>query len=187
MTDSQGRKVDFKNAVVIMTSNIGARLLDEKKTVGFATGDDAATREDEENRSIIMNELKKYFRPELLNRIDDIIVFHKLTREDINKIARRMFRTLENRLEQLDIRLVVTPEAVGKIGEVGFDDLYGARPLRRAITARIEDPISELMLEGKVKAGGCVTVGVGENGAFTFDCAGNAAPEAETPAPPEEA
>ena len=187
LTDSQGRKVDFKNAVIIMTSNIGARLLDEKRTVGFATGDDAATREDEENRSIIMNELKKYFRPELLNRIDDIIVFHKLTREDIAKIAQRMFHTLETRLEQLDIRLVVTPEAIEKIGEVGFDDLYGARPLRRAITARVEDPISELMLEGKVKAGGTVTVGVGENGQFSFDCTAGEAPKAEEHTPAQDA
>ena len=187
LTDSQGRKVDFKNAVIIMTSNIGARLLDEKRTVGFATGDDAATREDEENRSIIMNELKKYFRPELLNRIDDIIVFHKLTREDIAKIAQRMFHTLETRLEQLDIRLVVTSEAIEKIGEVGFDDLYGARPLRRAITARVEDPISELMLEGKVKAGGTVTVGVGENGQFSFDCTAGEAPKAEEHTPAQDA
>ncbi|WP_205411107.1 ATP-dependent Clp protease ATP-binding subunit [Massiliimalia massiliensis] len=169
LTDSQGRKVDFKNAVIIMTSNIGARLLDEKKTVGFATGNDAASKEQEENRSIIMNELKKYFRPELLNRIDDIIIFNKLTRADIAEIATRMFSTLEKRLEQLDIHLKVTPEAVEKIGEAGFDDVYGARPLRRAITARIEDPISELMLEGKVKSGGLVTVGV-KDGEFSFDC-----------------
>ena len=169
LTDSQGRKVDFKNAVIIMTSNIGARLLDEKKTVGFATGNDAASKEQEENRSIIMNELKKHFRPELLNRIDDIIIFNKLTRADIAEIATRMFSTLEKRLEQLDIHLKVTPEAVEKIGEAGFDDVYGARPLRRAITARIEDPISELMLEGKVKSGGLVTVGV-KDGEFSFDC-----------------
>lgn len=169
LTDSQGRKVDFKNAVIIMTSNIGARLLDEKKTVGFATGNDAASKEQEENRSIIMNELKKYFRPELLNRIDDIIIFNKLTRADIAEIATRMFSTLEKRLEQLDIHLKVTPEAVEKIGEAGFDDVYGARPLRRAITARIEDPISELMLEGKVKSGGLVTVGV-KDGEFSFNC-----------------
>ncbi len=116
-----------------------------------------------------MNELKKYFRPELLNRIDDIIIFNKLTRADIAEIATRMFSTLEKRLEQLDIHLKVTPEAVEKIGEAGFDDVYGARPLRRAITARIEDPISELMLEGKVKSGGLVTVGV-KDGEFSFDC-----------------
>lgn len=185
LTDSQGRKVDFKNAVIIMTSNIGARLLDEKKTVGFATGNDAASKEQEENRSIIMNELKKYFRPELLNRIDDIIIFNKLTRADIAEIATRMFSTLEKRLEQLDIHLKVTQEAVEKIGEAGFDDVYGARPLRRAITARIEDPISELMLEGKIQAGELVTVGV-KNGDFSFDCSGSVPAEPTAENTPEE-
>lgn len=183
LTDSQGRRVDFKNAVIIMTSNIGARLLDEKKTVGFATGADVANKEAEENRSMIMNELKKYFRPELLNRIDDIIVFNKLTREDIAQIAGRMFYTLESRLASLDITLKVTPEALDKIGEAGFDDVYGARPLRRAITAQIEDPISELMLEGKIKANGTVTVGVKE-GKFSFDCSEEIPedPKPDTPA-----
>ena len=183
LTDSQGRRVDFKNAVIIMTSNIGARLLDEKKTVGFATGADVANKEAEENRSMIMNELKKYFRPELLNRIDDIIVFNKLTREDIAQIAGRMFHTLESRLASLDITLKVTPEALDKIGEAGFDDVYGARPLRRAITAQIEDPISELMLEGKIKANGTVTVGVKE-GKFSFDCSEEIPedPKPDTPA-----
>lgn len=167
LTDSQGRKVDFKNAVVIMTSNIGARLIEEKKNLGFASADINREKEEEENRSVIMNELKRHFRPELLNRIDDIIIFHKLTQEDIAKIAGKMLGGLEKRLQELEITMKVSPEAIEKIGSIGFDDTYGARPLRRAITAQVEDRISELMLEGKLHQGDTFTLGVEDN-EFTF-------------------
>lgn len=167
LTDSQGRKVDFKNAVIIMTSNIGARLLEEKRNVGFIA-EENRKREEENNRSIIMNELKKYFRPELLNRIDDIIVFHKLTQEDIGKIAGKMLHTLQDRLAQMEITMKISEEAITKIAKIGFDDVYGARPLRRAITSEIEDKVSELMLEGKIKSGMTFTLGVAED-QFTFE------------------
>ncbi len=167
LTDSQGRKVDFKNAVIIMTSNIGARLLDEKKNLGFVT-EKEAEKEEENNRSIIMNELKKFFRPELLNRIDDIIIFHKLTQENIEQIAQKMLHTLEKRLQEMDIIMQVTPEAIHKIAQIGFDDVYGARPLRRAITSQIEDKISELMLEGKIQKGDTFALTVKDD-AFDFE------------------
>ncbi len=159
LTDSQGRKVDFKNTVIIMTSNIGARLIDEHKSVGFST-DDNKKSSDEENRSIIMGELKRYFRPELLNRIDDIIIFHKLSQEDIKLIAGKMLANLQNRLNDLDINITFTDNAIEKISKIGFDEVYGARPLRRAITSQIEDKISELMLEGKINKNDNVTVDV---------------------------
>ena len=167
LTDSQGRKVDFKNAVIIMTSNIGARLLEEKKNLGFVTEKDVK-KEEENNRSIIMNELKKFFRPEMLNRIDDIIIFHKLTQENIEQIAQKMLHTLENRLKELEITMKTTPEAIHKIAQIGFDDVYGARPLRRAITSQIEDRVSELMLEGKIQKGDTFTLTVKED-AFDFE------------------
>ena len=127
-----------------------------------------AEKEEENNRSIIMNELKKFFRPELLNRIDDIIIFHKLTQENIEQIAQKMLHTLEKRLQEMDIIMQVTPEAIHKIAQIGFDDVYGARPLRRAITSQIEDKISELMLEGKIQKGDTFALTVKDD-AFDFE------------------
>ena len=166
LTDGQGRKVDFRNTVIIMTSNIGARAIEEKKNLGF--GGSAEVTSDEESRTIIQNELKKYFRPELLNRIDEIIIFHKLTQPEIDEIARKMLHTLANRMEDLDIHLSVTDAAVEKLGKVGYDPVYGARPLRRTITNSLEDAISEKMLEGEIKAGDTVTVDVKDD-KFTFE------------------
>ena len=166
LTDGQGRKVDFRNTVIIMTSNIGARAVEEKKNLGF--GGSAEVASDEESRSIIQSELKKYFRPELLNRIDEIIIFHKLTQPEIDEIARKMLHTLANRMEELDIHLTVTDAAVEKLGKVGYDPVYGARPLRRTITNSLEDAISEKMLEGAIKAGDTVTVDVKDDN-FTFE------------------
>ncbi len=166
LTDGQGRKVDFRNTVIIMTSNIGARAIEEKKNLGFGGSAEAAS--DEENRSIIQSELKKYFRPELLNRIDEIIIFHKLTQPEIDEIARKMLQTLAHRMEDLDIHLSVTDAAVEKLGKVGYDPVYGARPLRRTITNSLEDAISEKMLEGNIKAGDTVTVDVKDDN-FTFE------------------
>lgn len=169
LTDSQGRKVNFKNAVIIMTSNIGARLLEEQRNLGFSasTEKEKQKKDDENNRSILMNELKRHFRPELLNRIDDIIVFHKLSKEHIQQIASKMLNILIGRLKEMDITLTVTPEALEKISEVGFDDAYGARPLRRAITSQIEDCISEKMLEGIIQKGKSVALTV-VDGKFDF-------------------
>ena len=153
LTDSQGRTVDFRNSVIIMTSNVGARHLTEtRKSLGFAA-QDAGDSSDTAMREAVMEELKKTFRPEFLNRVDDIIVFNKLTQQDIEKIASKMLDTVVQRMEDMDIHISFTPVCVTEIAKEGFDPVYGARPLRRAIVSKIEDMLSEEMLEGKLKAG----------------------------------
>lgn len=170
LTDSQGRHVNFRNTVIIMTSNVGARIITEKqKSIGFFGGDENSVRSDEEMRNAVLGELKQLFRPEFLNRVDDIIVFQKLAQADIERIAGNLLRGLGNRLADLEINAVFTDEAVSAVAKDGFDDLYGARPLKRAIMSRIEDPISEKMLEGSLKSGGTVTVDY-KDGQFVFDC-----------------
>ena len=167
LTDSQGRKVDFKNTVVIMTSNIGARRISERKAFGF--GENSDKHNDQSKiKEDVMSELRREFRPELLNRIDDIIVFQQLSKEDIQEIARRMLRTLSKRVsEQMNVELTFSDEAVSAISDAGFDPVYGARPLRRAIQTNIEDALSEQILEGKIKAGEKVECGYAD-GAYTF-------------------
>lgn len=154
LTDSQGRKVDFKNCIIIMTSNVGAKLIAQsgQGTLGFAPAD-SETMSEKRIREAVMGELKNVFRPEFINRVDDIIVFHQLGKDDINEIAKRMLSTLGKRVGELDIELEFSDEAVDAIGKAGFDPVYGARPLRRAIQQRIEDKLSEEMLEGKLEAG----------------------------------
>jgi len=159
LTDSQGRKVDFRNTVIIMTSNLGARMITENKSLGFSAGDSGKTERDYERiKSDVMSEVKRAFRPEVLNRVDDIIVFHQLTDDDIKQIAVKMLENLSKRLLQNGIEARFTEKAVSAIGGKGFDAIYGARPLRRAIQSDIEDLIAEEMLEGKVKDGDKITV-----------------------------
>jgi len=153
VTDSQGKTVDFKNTVIIMTSNVGARLITEKQnTLGFAQSS-GESKDFEKIKELVMGELKNLFKPEFLNRVDDIIVFHKLTKEDTAQIAEKMLETLKAKLTEMDISLEFTPEAVAALAEKGYDPLYGARPLRRVIQSEIEDTVSERMLEGTVTAG----------------------------------
>ncbi len=153
VTDSQGKTVDFKNTVVIMTSNVGARLITERQSsLGFTQGDSAAG-DFEKIKETVMGELKNLFKPEFLNRVDDIIVFHKLTKEDTAKIAGKMLGTLTGKLAELGVEIEFTPEAVELIAEKGYDPAYGARPLRRVIQSELEDVISERMLEGSIAAG----------------------------------
>ncbi len=170
LTDAQGRRVDFKNTVIIMTSNVGARLITEKRSFGFGDADTNSSQDeaDRRNRENVMAELKKTFRPEFLNRVDDTIVFHQLTEEDIRAIAGRMLRSLDRRVQDLEITLSVADEAIAQLAKVGFDPVYGARPLRRAIQSKIEDPLAEKLLEGQFKAGECVRVTV-QDGQFVFD------------------
>lgn len=167
LTDAQGRRVDFRNAVIIMTSNIGARMITETKNLGFGSSENAM-KDDKEIKNDVMNELKKHFRPEFLNRIDDIIVFQKLSEDDIKLIASKMLEQLTERVKQLGINLVVTEEAIAEIANEGYEPVYGARPLRRAITTKIEHKLSEFLLSGKVKSGDTVVLSVAD-GAFTFN------------------
>ncbi len=166
LTDSQGRKVSFKNAVIIMTSNVGAKLITEKQSaLGFSSS--GSSMSFEKIQDAVMGELKNTFRPEFINRIDDIIVFSRLTQENIREIAGKMLQGVQLRLAEMDITVTFTDEAVDKIAQVGFDEIYGARPLRRAIRANIEDKLSELLLEDKIKSGNKYICTV-ENGEFTF-------------------
>ena len=159
LTDSQGRVVDFKNTIIVMTSNIGAHDLFERKRLGFDTdgSGDSGTKH-EEIRATVMQKLKQTFRPEFLNRVDDIIVFHQLSREDIREIARNMMGAVIARVAALEISISADDSALDLLAAEGFDPVYGARPLRRAIQAKIEDSIAEKMLEGAIKSGDSVTV-----------------------------
>lgn len=175
LTDSQGRRVDFKNCVIIMTSNVGARKITEKqRSLGFSGGEEDAARNAERIREDVMAELKKAFKPEFLNRVDDIIVFNQLTNDDIHEIAKRMLKNLEARVKGMDISIEFTDTAVNEVSKEGFDPVYGARPLRRAIVSRIEDPLSEHILEGRFKAGETVVCDY-QNDKFTFDTKAGAA------------
>lgn len=172
LTDSQGRTVDFKNTIIIMTSNVGARLITEKQSsLGFnSENENAEENEKKDIKELVTGELRKVFRPEFLNRVDDIIVFNKLNKDEIKQIAVKMLKTLENRLDKMNIKISFTDNAVSEIADKGFDENYGARPLRRAIQNEIEDPLSEQMLEGKVKDGAVVTCDFAD-GQFTFTTA----------------
>ena len=158
LTDSQGRRVDFKNCVVIMTSNVGARSISEPKTLGFASQSDDHATVNKNIRNNVMDELKKMFRPEFLNRIDDIIVFSQLTEEEIGKIALVMLEGLKKRLADNGIEATFDESAVKLLAKEGFDPVYGARPLRRAIVSKVEDLFAEEMLDGKVNEGDKVIV-----------------------------
>ena len=154
LTDAQGHKVDFRNTVVVMTSNVGAtRITAKGSRLGFSAAGSGETRPVEELREAILGDLKKVFRPEFLNRLDDVIVFRQLTRPEIRDIARRMLDTVGQRLEKLGVALRTGEEALDLLARDGFDPAYGARPLRRTIRAQVEDPAAELLLSGTLKQG----------------------------------
>ena len=164
LTDSKGRTVSFKNAVVIMTSNVGASLARSEKTGVYGFGsdvDDVATdeRQYEEMKENITSALKEKFKPEFLNRLDDVVVFHRLTEENAQRIAEKMVDKLSKRLlEQRGISLVVTASALKELVAEGYDSQYGARPLKRVIQRRIEDRLSEEILLGRIGNGQRVAV-----------------------------
>ena len=158
ITDAQGRKVDFKQTIIIMTSNAGAQAIMEPKHLGFMSGNDEK-KDHERMKGGVMEEVRRIFKPEFLNRIDEIIVFHMLNKEQIKKIVTLLLKTLEKRCaEQMDICLTVTGAVKDFIVEKGSDNKYGARPLRRAIQSRIEDALANEILEGKIKKGDHVQV-----------------------------
>lgn len=169
LTDGQGRRVDFKNCIIIMTSNVGAKLISQKqKAFGFAAGAKELEQNEKEIKDAVMGELRNTFRPEFLNRVDDIIVFQRLTKENIKEIASRLLAVLQKRVEDMGIEVTFSDEAVSKIADAGFDDVYGARPLKRAIQSRIEDALSEEMLKGNVKKDGKYICNVKDD-KFVFD------------------
>lgn len=157
LTDSKGRKVDFRNTILIMTSNIGATEIREEKNVGFNVKD--ITKDHQAMEKRILEELKKAFRPEFLNRIDETVVFKTLDQEQIHEIVKIMSRSILDRMKEHEIQVKITPAAYDVIGRVGFDPEYGARPIRRALQKEIEDRLAEALLSGQIQLGDAVTIG----------------------------
>ena len=164
LTDAKGRKVSFKNSIIIMTSNIGASsFTDRTAKLGFGgSGGD----ENDENRirEKVLEALRSTFRPEFINRLDEIIIFQRLSRDEIESIARLMLSSVERRLSERGIRCEFSPEVVSLLAEEGNDPVYGARPMRRVIQSRVEDALSTQMLEGSIKDGSCIRAVLGEDG-----------------------
>jgi ATP-dependent Clp protease ATP-binding subunit ClpC len=157
LTDAQGRKVDFRNTIVIMTSNIGAGTISKNQTLGFSIGDESGlSYEDMKER--VLGELKKVFRPELLNRIDEVIVFHKLTKEEITTIVDLVLRRLREQMGEHEVAIELTDEAKELLVEKGYDPAMGARPLRRAIQRYIEDPLADFVLGRSLEPGSTILV-----------------------------
>jgi len=184
LTDSQGRTVDFKNTVIIMTTNLGTRDISKSLGLGFANSDDEQTNY-ERMKGKVNDELKTHFRPEFLNRIDDVIVFHQLTRDQILQIVDLLTKNLDDRLQAKDMGIELTPAAKDLLAARGYDPLLGARPLRRTIQREIEDALSERILFGELKAGEIIVVDVEGEGAeavFTF----KGSPKVQTPDSPED-
>jgi ATP-dependent Clp protease ATP-binding subunit ClpC len=157
LTDAQGRKVDFRNTIVIMTSNIGAASISKNQSLGFSIGDDSGLSYDD-MKERVMSELKKVFRPELLNRIDEVIVFHKLTREEIMLIVDLLMNRLEKQMGEHNAEIELTDEAKELLVDKGYDPTMGARPLRRAIQRFIEDPLADFVLGRTIEPGSTILV-----------------------------
>jgi ATP-dependent Clp protease ATP-binding subunit ClpB len=157
MTDGQGRTVDFKNTVIVMTSNLGSQMIQQM------AGDDYQVV-----KLAVMAEVKTYFRPEFINRIDEVVVFHSLAEDHIASIARIQLKQLEQRLAKMDMTLEVTDEAVAEIARAGFDPVFGARPLKRAIQSQIENPLAREILTGHFAAKDVIRV-VPRNGVIEFE------------------
>lgn len=162
LTDSQGRVVDFRNTIIIMTSNVGARTITEPKRLGFSIAKDESAKNYEDMKSNVMGELKKMFRPEFLNRIDDIIVFHPLSEDNIKEIVKLMTQVLVKRLKANEMELEISEDLLAHLAKKGYDPIFGARPLRRAIQSMVEDKLAEEILEGRIKAGDSIKIGMEE-------------------------
>jgi ATP-dependent Clp protease ATP-binding subunit ClpC len=171
LTDAQGRMVDFKNTVVIMTTNLGTKDISKGVSVGFARQGESRGSYDR-MKSKVQEELKGHFRPEFLNRVDDIIVFHQLEREEIFRIVDLMIAKVDDRLKDRDMAIELRPAAKDLLSQRGYDPVLGARPLRRTIQREIEDSLSEKILFGELRAGQIVVVdadGTGDTAKFTFN------------------
>jgi ATP-dependent Clp protease ATP-binding subunit ClpC len=183
LTDAQGRTVDFRHCIVIMTSNIGASEIARNTPLGFAVSDDETgiTYDDMKNR--IMGELKKVFRPEFLNRIDDVIVFHKLTKDEIKEIVDLLLLRIRESMAERELQLELSEAAKDLLVEKGWDPAMGARPLRRAIQRYIEDPLADFVLRAQVPPGSTVMVEPGEEGTDDEDVKLSVIEPAPTPTP----
>ena len=169
LTDSQGRVIDFKNIVIIMTSNLGSQAIMNSKTLGFTSADENQAEADYETmKEKVMDNLKKAFRPEFLNRIDDIVVFHPLTADELKQIVGIMMKDLRKRLADRDLSITLSDEALDELAKVGYDPEFGARPLRRAIQNQIEDPLADALLAGQYQAGDTIKVALDDDKQFVF-------------------
>ena len=178
LTDSFGRHVDFRNTILLMTSNIGASVIKDQATMGFTRG--SADRSYEEMKSQLMKAVSRHFRPEFLNRLDDTIVFRPLSREDMTIIVEYEFANVRGRLVDRGLAIEMTPEAKAFLIDKGFDPDFGARPMRRAIEQHIEDPLSEAILKGEFEGKNHITVTV-KDGHLYFDAEMREKEEERTP------
>ncbi len=185
LTDAQGRKVDFRNTIVIMTSNIGAATISKNQSLGFAIGDDTGLSYGE-MKDRIMGELKKVFRPELLNRIDEVIVFHKLTKDEIKTIVDLMMKRLREQMVEHEAAIELTEEAKELLVDKGYDPSMGARPLRRAIQRFIEDPLADFVLGRSIKPGSTIIIGRKDDEDVDITIVEGEAPEPEKVTVPAE-
>jgi ATP-dependent Clp protease ATP-binding subunit ClpC len=161
LTDAKGRRVDFRNTIIIMTSNIGSELIRKEGSIGFISRSDetkAAQLSYEKMRDKVLDEMKKTFRPEFLNRIDGVVVFHALNKEHIRKIVELMLSQVQGQLKEKDIKLEITEAAKDYLGEKGYDPAFGARPLRRVIEREVEDQLSDALLNGKFRTGETIKI-----------------------------
>lgn len=169
LTDGQGRTVDFTNAVIIMTSNLGSRLLNNRdKTMGFLSAEKGIEKEFEKIKKEIMDTVKVHFRPEFINRIDEIVVFHPLSKDDLTEISKLLLKNVEDKLNSLNLKIVISDKARDGLIAKGSDFEYGARPLKRTIQKEIEDPVSELILAGKLQGKALIHVDITDKGRLTF-------------------
>jgi ATP-dependent Clp protease ATP-binding subunit ClpC len=179
LTDGHGRTVDFKNTIVILTSNTGVELIKRESRIGFATGketDKAHKQGYEDMKEKVMAEVKKTFRPEFINRLDEIIVFHELSEEQLRVIVDLMAKDVQQRLAERKLELEITDAAKSWLAKVGYDPVYGARPLRRAVERYVENPMSTKVLKGEFKEGDKIVVDLaGEELTFTTKVAAKVA------------
>lgn len=162
LTDGQGHVVDFKNTVIIMTSNVGTAQIQQLKPIGFQTGQ--ASAEKEQVRKVVMDEMRRHFRPEFLNRVDEIIIFEPLDQAQIRRIVDLLVASLSNRLQEQGVTIELTDAARDWLAVEGFDPEFGARPLRRAIQRQVENPLARDLLRGVFSPGDCVIVEKGDGG-----------------------
>jgi len=169
LTDAKGRKVNFKNTIIVLTSNIGGEYIDRMSRIGFSSAGGAEGEQYEQAKDKVMSNLKDYFRPEFLNRLDEIIIFNILKKDVIKKIVEKQVVLVQKRLEEKEITLKISPDVFEYLAKEGYNPHYGARPLKRLIQSKILTPLASMMISHGVMEGGSVTVGVDEKGEFKFD------------------
>ena len=172
LSDAKGRKVDFRNAIIVMTSNIGADMIKKQSSLGFALKRDEVTEERlsyEDMRKKLGESLKRAFRPEFINRLDSVVIFRSLSKEDIQKIVTLELDKVAERLKDHNLVLTATPEALASIADMGYDAEFGARPLRRVIQQQVENPLSDRLLSGEFRHGDSILVNVKPNGEMVLE------------------